>query len=125
MKLNAKNVNEVFTKCLFKDGENTDNKVIAEGIMNNFGFNPERLEENKQNILDMLSGLPDPFRKSIGGGWSFLQACVDRNDIHWAEHSTIEQLLALGIATKQASILVPREMWAMFPGGMPYFQVEI
>jgi hypothetical protein len=29
----------------------------------------------------------------------------------------------LGIATKQAEILLPREMWPALPGGMPYIAV--
>jgi hypothetical protein len=36
----------------------------------------------------------------------------------------MEQLLALGTATRQMTILMPREMWDMFPGGMPYIAID-
>ena len=32
MKLTAEKVNETFLKCLFKDGENTENHIIGEGF---------------------------------------------------------------------------------------------
>ena len=43
----------------------------------------------------------------------------------WGEHMNIEQLLALGIATGQAGYPMPKEMWKMLPGGMPYFTVKV
>lgn len=39
-------------------------------------------------------------------------------------YNTIDQLLAMGIASKKAAFLMPREMWSMLPGGMPYFVVK-
>jgi hypothetical protein len=33
-------------------------------------------------------------------------------------------LLVLGIATEQATILLPREVWKTLPGGMPYFSIK-
>ena len=37
----------------------------------------------------------------------------------------MEQLLTLGIGLGYAKYLMPREMWKMFPGGMPYFQIDL
>lgn len=124
-KLTAENVNKVFLDCLFQDGEDTSKAEIVEGIIAKFGFHPERLEANKTEIRDMLNELPDTFRDDKGGGWSFLNACMTSTGNQWGEHQNIEQLLALGIATKQAKILMPREMWKLMPGGMPYFQTII
>ena len=123
--LSAKNVNEVFMGCLFKDGEETDKAVIAEGIAATFGFHPKRLESHENEITEMLSYLPDNFHADKGGGTSFLDACMTENGDQWGEHQSVEQLLALGIATKHPAWLLPRRMWDMLPGGMPYVVVRV
>lgn len=123
MELTAENVNKVFMDCLFKDGEDTTTHVAVEGIVTNVGFNPTRLDSHKQDIADMLDMLPDSFKQSGGGGMTFLNACMDNNDIQWGEHRDMEQLVLLGIATKKAKFLMPRDMWQVCPGGMPYFVV--
>lgn len=116
MKLTADNVHDTFMKCLFKDEEPKDNPVITEGIMMKIGFHPDRLKENENNIIEMLSGLPNEFQQSGGGGMSFLNACNDKDGNQWADlHKTMEELVCLGIAIKKVHIL--------FPGGMPYFTV--
>jgi len=121
--LSAKRVEEVLTNCLYGDGESTGSAKIVEGVITNYGFNPDKLEESKIEIGEMLSELPDEFKKDGGGGMSFLNACMTKDGTQWGEHRNIEQLLVLGIATDQAKILMPREMWSAFPGGMPYFVV--
>lgn len=125
MQLTATNVIEKFMKCLFKDGEATENFIKAEGVMSTIGFNPDRLKENQPDIDSMILELPDEFMKSKGGGMSFLNACNDKNGQQWADmHQTIDQLLCLGLATGKITMLMPREMWSVLPGGMPYFIVN-
>ncbi len=116
--LTAENVTAVFLDCLFRDGEDTSNPAFAEGIRNKFGFHRERLGSHKEEIKEMLSCLPEQFRE----GWSFLNACMTKDDVHWGEYHEVEQLLVLGLASGQA-MLMPREMWEVMPGGMPYFSV--
>ena len=124
MNLSSENVEKVFVECLFKDGEDTTNHIKAEGVMAKIGFNPERIKLHKKDISDMLKELPEQFQKDTGGGWSFLNACNTKSGIQWTGlHQTIDKLLCLGLASETAKILMPREMWAMFPGGMPYFVV--
>jgi len=126
MNLTAHNSHETFMKCLFKDGEPTDGYKEAHGVMMRVGFHPGRLEENKENIYSMLAGLPNEFKKSGGGGWTFLNACQDKNGVQWADlHSTIDELLCLGLAIDAVKFQLPREMWSVLPGGVPYFSVEI
>lgn len=127
MNLTAENVSTVFMDCLFRDEENKSNPVLAEAILSTFGFHPERLESHRNDIKELLAWLPTQFREggNDGGGWSFLNACMTREGDQWGEHRNIEQLLALGIATGQAKILMPRQMWSVFPGGMPYFSVKV
>ncbi len=83
MVLNPEWVNAVFMDCLFRDGEDTSRHVKAEGIVGDVGFHPERLESHKAEIVAMLDELPDQFKESSGGGWSFLNACMDRHGNQW------------------------------------------
>lgn len=122
-KLTAKNVEQVFVDCLFRADEDTQDAKIVEGVVRKFGFHPQRLAQHKQEIADLLSQLPETFRSDKGGGWSFLNACVTQEGDQWGEHTNIEQLLVIGIATEQAKMLLPRTMWSALPGGMPYFSV--
>jgi hypothetical protein len=123
--LTSDHVEAVFVDCLFKDGEDTANHIVCEGIVQLVGLNPERVEKHRQEIHDMLAELPDPFRQSVGGGWSFLDACEDRHGNQWTGlHRTMEQLVQLGIAIGEVEYLMSREMWSVFPGGMPYFVVK-
>lgn len=117
-------VNEVFLNCLFKDGEDTSKHVKAEGITRNVGFHPDRLEASRVEILAMLDELPNEFKESVGGGYSFLEACNDKHGNQWTGlHLRMEQLFQLGIGIGKVKCLLPREMWAVLPGGMPYYVV--
>jgi hypothetical protein len=122
MKLTAENVIKVAGDCMFKDGEDTSNMVTSEGIVAAFGFHPERLKEQKQNIIDLLDQLPDTFRIGEGGGWSFLNACMDKEGNQWGEHKHIELLVCLGQAVRYARYMM-KDIAFILPGGMPYVQI--
>jgi len=129
MKLTAENVNKSFMNVLFRDDEVVDGKpilepVLVEGVLNKFGFHPVRLQEEKENVREMLADLPKEFQPDTGGGWSFLNACMDKEGNQWGEHRDIEQLVCLGIALNLAAYTLPRPMWEALPGGMPYFGVK-
>ncbi len=124
--INPERVNTIFMDCLFNDGEDTSNHVKAEGITQNVGFHPERLESHRAEIEEMLDELPDEFKESGGGGISFLNACNDKLGNQWTGlHQRMEQLLQLGIAIGKVKCLIPREMWSALPGGMPYYTVTV
>lgn len=129
MRLNAERVDAIFRDCLFKDNEIIDEKTITDpvvvtGIVNRFGFHPERIEKHKMEIGRLLNELPSEFHKDKGGGWSFLNACNDKDGHQWTGlHKHMEQLFCLGIGTKQAEYLLPQDMWSSLPGCMPYIQV--
>ena len=122
----AERVDTIFKDSLFLDIELKDsntppaNAILVEGIINKFGFHPERLESHKDEITDLINLMPDNFQKSKGGGWSFLNLCMDKDNNQWGEHINMEQLVALAIATNQGKFAMPREMWNILPGGMPY-----
>jgi hypothetical protein len=123
--LNAENVHKTFMDCLFKEGEPTENHIVAQGVMLKVGFHPDRLKEKEQAIAEILSGLSSDFKKSGGGGMTFLNMCNDANGVQWADlHQTMDELVCLGIASKKLSFVMPREMWDMLPGGMPYVVVS-
>lgn len=121
--LTSEAVARIVQECLFKEGEDTSKAVIANGVMMKMGFHPERLDEHRAEILSLLLQLPEQFQNNKGGGWSFLNACIRADGFQWGEHRDIDALLCLGLATKYAKLNLPREMWKMFPGGMPYFTV--
>jgi hypothetical protein len=126
--LDSKRVHEVLLDCLYKpeemDGERPaagqPEFVVAEGIMNNFGFHPHRLAKHETEIASWVDELEDSFIEGKGGGWSFLNLCMDRHGNHWAEHPTMGELVALELAVGRANYCLPREMWNIMPGGMPY-----
>ena len=128
MKLTVENVETVFKDCLFKDEEIVNGQppadfVKVEGIVQTFGFHPGRLAAHRDDIKSMLEELPEPFQAKGGGGWSFLNACMTKDDVQWGEQRNVEQLLVLGIGSKLATILLPRDLWSVLPGGVPYFSV--
>ncbi len=121
--LTRQNVFQAFKYCLFNEGEDTENHIIAEGVMVKVGFHPERLKEATPIIERMLNDLPNEFQSDGSGGWSFLNACMDKNGNHWGGHQDIDQLVCLGIASGKLKYLMPRKMWSAMPGGMPYLMV--
>jgi len=122
MKLTSENVNEIFRDCLFDEDTkvNRKNAILVNGIVSKFGFDPDKIEKHKNDIVSMLMQLPKQFQKNGGGGWSFFNACNRADGVQWGEHSNMEQLFSLGIACGHAKFQMPRDMWKMFPGGMPY-----
>jgi hypothetical protein len=125
-KLDAKRVWKIFEECLAKSCEPATLGTSAQGIAKEpVVFNSARLAAHKAEICGMFDELPANFTKNGGGGWSFLNACMDKHGRHWAEQITVAQLLALGIAVGKAEFLMPsRDMWKIMPGGMPYFVVN-
>jgi len=128
-KLTSKAVHNIMTKVLFTDAEVAEQNpperaVIISGLVRTFGFNPDRLKECKSEIDALLLQLPDTFRKDVGGGWSFLNGCIDRDEQQWGEQRDVEELVCLGIAVGSASWLM-KEYAPIMPGGVPYFMVDV
>lgn len=126
MELTSENVETVLRDCLFeKDPSDLTKAIIAEGIVNKFGFDPERVQRHEEDILSMLRQLPKEFLKSGGGGMSFLNACNRTDGVQWTGlHRRMDELFCLGMAIKKVQYCLPRNMWSVFPGGMPYLTVD-
>lgn len=115
-------VEKVFANCLARE-DDPDGKVF-EGIVTRALFT-DKIEEHRAEIEAMLMELPHNFRRSVGGGWSFLNGCVDSSGDLWTgEQRIVEYLVLLGMGIGKVSILLPRELWAVLPGGVPYFVIE-
>ena len=126
--IDAKEVHAILIDCLYRDSEIIDGKpspdpIISEGILQPFGLHPERIASHAQRIHEILLALPEPFREDKGGGWSFLNACNDANGDQWGEHISMNALFVLGMAAGKCRLVVPREMWSVLPGEMPYYAV--
>lgn len=138
MELTAENVRTILNDCFLTDeevvdlslhGANSDRAeelveaghlVKVDGLRTDFAFHPERLESHRAEVADMLAQVPEPFFTNKGGGWSFLNLCTRADDVLWGEHINVEQLCVLAIGLGLGQWLVPKEMWNLMPGGMPY-----
>lgn len=124
MTLDANLVSSIFQDCLFKEHPSVGTNFIkVEGITTNIGFNPVKIEKHSEEIKDLLNELHSEFKESEGGGWSFLQMCVDKNDNQWGDHPNMQELMLLGIASGYMNYLLPRQMWSVLPGGVPYLVI--
>ena len=124
--LTAGKVDEVLFKCFYKpeeiqDGKKPDGCIEVQGITRNFGFHPERIKENEKQIADMLAELPETFKQ----GWSFLNLCYDKYDRQWTGmQRSMEALMVLGIAIGKVEYMLPKEVWPVLPGSVPYIIIK-
>lgn len=126
MELTSKNVQSVLLDSLFQQHPEDESKAVkVEGVVGRFGFDPERLKKHEEDVVSMLKQLPKEFHKEVGGGYSFLGACNRADGQQWGEHRSMDELFCLGIALGKVAFAMPREMWAMLPGGMPYLIVDV
>lgn len=130
MKIDPARVDALYRECLAEDLSAEDPRfLIVEGIMHPTAFDSEKLEAHRGEVVEMLSWLPMEFRDDTanggGGGWSFLNACEDREGLLWGSHPGMDQLFQLGIGLGVARYLMPRSMWPALPGGMPYLSVTV
>lgn len=122
-------VETVVRKVLYKPEELTDGQapkdaITVDGLVRKFGFHPGRVKEADAEIRALLKELPDNFMKEKGGGWSFVNACFDRENRQWTgDQRVVEALVCLGIAAGAASWQL-KDIAKSLPGGVPYFEVH-
>lgn len=121
----ANNMSELtqnaFMDCLFKEGEDTNNHVEVEGIINMYGLHPQRLEEKRELVMALLAELPKEFKE----GWTFLKLCITKSGEQWTDmHRICEQLVVMSIGLGLMEYCLPREMWSLLPGGVPYIIIK-
>lgn len=125
LSLTTKNVSGIFHDCLFRDGEDHSNMVVAKGIVINVGFHPERLQSHKEEIIALCNKL---YIRSAKGRQrytaSFMNMCMKEDgDIWTGVQQTMQELLLLGIAVGKMRILQTRDEWASMPGGVPFIEI--
>lgn len=123
--LTSEKVRDIFGFGLFKDdeienGKPTGDFIEVEGVTGKFGFHP-RIKDKKEEIQTLINELNPNFKE----GWTFLNLPFDKHDNHWGEHLNCEQLYVISKAVGLAQFSMPREMWEVLPGGMPYIAFEI
>lgn len=124
--LNPQKLTLVFNTCILQPTENATSSIGIEKILSTekILFHKEHLREHQELIEAMLNELPETFKKSVGGGWSFLEARKDRNGNLWAgEHAAAEKLFLLGMAIKKVE-MTPKNTWPILPGNLPYFIIK-
>ena len=130
--ISTERIDVIVRDSLFKDDELDKGRpkdgmefIEARGAVNQFGFHRTRLESHRAEVQGMLAELPDQFHSDKGGGWSFLNACMTRDDHQWGEQRDVDLLLCLGLGLGIVRYPLPREVWPVLPGGMPYFTVTL
>lgn len=96
-RLDPRQVEETFSACLLNDHPEAD-AVEVDCIVFPAKLSKSELADLAELILAMLLELPEQFRQSGGGGWSFLNACDDRHGNQWTGlHRTMAMLFGLGL----------------------------
>ena len=122
MELTEGNVKTLMEACMAQTKEEVC--TVVEGIAHSYGMVLARVAENEETIVDLLAQLPVEFHEATGGGRSFLNACNNREGRQWADlHMSMESLFVLGMAAGWVKCLLPRDMWKVLPGEMPYYMV--
>ena len=124
--IDAKRIHEIIEDSLFEKEEDAtpENTVIGEGVMMRLGMNKEKLEKHREEIKGFLQEVSPQFHKQTGGGWSFLNLCMDKDGVHWGEHRDCDALVAAGSALGYVTTPM-KEMASILPGGMPYVCIDL
>lgn len=126
MQLTAANVEHIFFECLTESLQDAPDAIKVYGINITPVFRPEKLDIYRADIVSMLENLPVEFHAGFGNGWTFLNMCVDRYGNQWTDfHRTCDMFLCLGMAIGACEYTIKqRDMWKIFPGGMPYITIN-
>lgn len=131
--LTSELVKDTFYNCMYDEdvinaqqGDKLpEGALVVDGIIHKFVLDPEKVEKNKQVIIELIRELPDEFMVEGGGGTSFLSACMDRRGVQWtSSHAVMELLFVMGMALGCSRPCLPKVLWPALPGGMPYFVVD-
>ena len=121
-KVSADRVRDIYKRCLLSEDEVKDEMplvdfVLGDGVKSISVFNSERVNTYREEVSSLFDRIiPDNCQ-----AMSFLDLCTDKNGELWTgEHSTVDLLLQLGVATGDVEYLIPRNEWYSLPGGMPY-----
>jgi hypothetical protein len=130
--IDPEEVEAIFSYCLYKTeelgkgGKAPEDAKVVDGIAGKVYLHPGRLEVYRNQVKTWLSALPHEFRRNSGGGWSFLEACYQSDGKQWTGlQLRMGQLFYLVLGLGIVECTLPREMWPILPGGMPYYIIDI
>lgn len=110
-----------FMDCLFKESEDTTNLVKVEGITRPFGLHARRLEEKRELVNSLLAELPAEFKE----GFTFLNLCTTKDGEQWTGlHKICEELVVMALGLGIMEYCLPRKLWEILPGGVPYLKIR-
>lgn len=115
-------VKELMMDCLSEENMDQSNLIVVNGITRAFGFQRDKIAARRKDIRNLLMQLHPTFRKSVGGGWSFVYMTARGENVEetWGGQIHAEELFCLGVVAELASCLVSREFWPSLPYGVPY-----
>lgn len=135
MELTSENVGNILHECLFDDHElpnGNDTKpeempagtIFVDGVINRFGLKGAVLEQHREDVKSMIEQLKPEFFPNTGGGYSFLGLPFTKDDKQWGEHINAEALYVLAAGLGMARFSLPREVWPILPGSVPYISFD-
>ena len=108
--------------CRSKDGEDTTNFIIVEGIVSTFRFHPQRLEEQRELVTAILNELPAAFKVKE----SFLKIRFTKNGELWTGRYIIcEELVGMAIGLDLMEYHYSRELWKLLPDEAPLLTYKV
>lgn len=124
MKLTSSNVHNIFTDCLFEEQPTKGSKyILVKGLTVTVGFNPTKIKQHENEIIDLLNQINPNFKESVGGGYSFIYLCNDLNDNQWCDQPVAQEFMLLAMAVGRMTYSIDRTLWAALPGRVPYLVI--
>ena len=106
MKLEATNVEKVFAECIKNDESCRAEVVTVAGITKSFTFFELVLCQWENDIIDLLSQLPEAF---LDKGDAFHKMGYNRENLQWTtDNAIMEKLVVLGIAIGRSVFYLPK-----------------
>lgn len=113
----------LFEDCLLPNKDH-EPFIAVEGITATIAMDPAKLEAHRAEIRSLVDSLPIAFHETGGRAQSFLQMCMDSSGNQWtAFHRDCEKLFLMAAGLRMARFWLPRNLWELLPGGMPYITI--
>lgn len=112
---------KAFLDCLFKEGEDTTDYVLVEGITGMFGLHPQRLEEKREFVTAILAELSTDFKE----GENFFHLFFTKDDEQWTDNPYVgEQLVVMAIGLGLMEYCEPKNKQEFLPGWVRYLMIK-
>lgn len=125
MSIDAVRVEAILKDCMYKEIIPENKYIMVYSCLTRTGLNPDKIEQHRNEIYEMLKQLPTAFWDSPtgGGGYTFLALSIDKDGKQWGGQQHADMLMTLGLAAGYIQYLFPIEMWRELPGGVPYIVI--